>query len=94
VTDWSVLVLSGFAWDEIQRIRGADAFLEHVDVLVADRYREAERRARGLRGSENKTLHCLTDRYRPEQFEAVPEAEVIITSDGEILVSGVDPLVW
>jgi len=93
-TDWSVLVLTGFAWDEVQRIRGGADFLEQVDVLIAGRYREQERRARGLRGSANKTLHCLTDRYQPAQIEAVPEAEVIITSDGEILVSGVDPLVW
>jgi len=45
-----------------------------------------------LRGSANKQIHCLTSRYSMEEFEQVPESEVIIGPQGEVTISGIDPL--
>lgn len=70
----------------------AAALLACVDVLIAGRYEESQRQARGLLGSANQTTHLLTDRYRLEELRAVPEAEVILLPNGELLVSGIAPL--
>jgi anaerobic ribonucleoside-triphosphate reductase activating protein len=63
-------------------------------VLLAGRYDERLRLARGLMGSANKTAHFLTDRYGPKDLAAVPEAEVVITPSGEVVTTGIDPLEW
>jgi hypothetical protein len=63
-----------------------------VDVVIAGRYVAAQHLARGLRGSANKTVHLLTDRYTAADLEATPEAEIILRPDGQVFVSGIDPL--
>jgi anaerobic ribonucleoside-triphosphate reductase activating protein len=93
-TALSVLVFTGYTWDEVQRMPEADLLRACVDVLIAGRYDPAQRLARELRGSANKTVHFLTDRYRLEDLQAVFPAEVLITAEGVIQVSGIDPLCW
>ncbi len=114
-TPLSVILLTGFGWEEVQPIvgrqpatvnratsehgqnqasdptlPGAD-LLSYVDVLIAGRYDQSQRLAQGLRGSANKTLHFLTDRYGASDLARVPGGEVIVHPDGEIVVSGVEP---
>ncbi|HHY89731.1 MAG TPA: radical SAM protein [Chloroflexi bacterium] len=91
-SDLSVLLFSGFSWEEIQKIPRIDALLTHIDVLLAGRYRQEERVASGLLGSANKTVHLLTPRYTLADLLAVPEAEITIAPDGEIHLSGINPL--
>lgn len=91
-THLSVVLFSGFTLEEIQRLPAGSRALKYVDVLIAGRYRQDLRLARGLVGSANKTIHCLTDRYSPADFLDIPEAEVIIAPDGGITLSGIDPL--
>jgi anaerobic ribonucleoside-triphosphate reductase activating protein len=93
-TGLSVLVFTGFTWEEVQRFPEAGALLASIDVLLAGRYDERLRLARGLMGSANKTAHFLTDRYGPKDLAAVPEAEVVITPSGEVVTTGIDPLEW
>ncbi len=93
-SDLSVLVFSGYTWDEMQALKGIDNFLRHVDVLLAGRYDASQRVAQNLIGSSNKTVHFLSDRYTTKDLETVPQAEVILTADGEIRLSGIDPLNW
>jgi anaerobic ribonucleoside-triphosphate reductase activating protein len=90
----SVLVFSGYTWEEIQKLRGIESFLRHVDVLLAGRFDASLRVANGLIGSANKTVHFLTGRYHMADLESVPQAEVILNADGEIILSGIDPLNW
>jgi anaerobic ribonucleoside-triphosphate reductase activating protein len=93
----SVLVFTGYRWDELQQFlapAGIADFLAQIDVLIAGRYDANQRVADGLIGSANKTVHLLTDRYTQSDLDAVPQAEVILSPDGEIRLSGIDPLTW
>jgi anaerobic ribonucleoside-triphosphate reductase activating protein len=69
-------------------------FLSYVDVLIAGRYDHTQRLARDLRGSANKTIHLFSGRYTMSDLQSVPSAEVIITADGEVVMSGIDPVGW
>ncbi len=93
-TPLSVLVFTGYTWEEVQRMRDAEALLPCIDVLIAGRYDAKKHFARDLRGSANKTVHFITDRYTMADLQAVPPAEVIITAEGEVVVSGIDPIRW
>lgn len=91
-TSLSVILLTGYDWEEVQAMPGAGALLACVDVLLAGRYDPAQRLARDLRGSANKTVHWLTGRYGPADLLAVPAAELILTADGQLAASGIDPV--
>src|SRR5262249_23238517 len=82
-TRLSVLVFTGFTGEEVQRMPEAHALLGCLDVLIAGRYDASRHLARNLRGSANKTAHFLTGRYGPADLREVPEAELVITADGE-----------
>lgn len=66
-------------------------FLQCVDVVIAGPYKHHLRLANGLRGSSNKTVHFLTNRYRPEDLKSVPSAEVVILPQGDVFLSGINP---
>ena len=73
---------------------GIERFLGLIDLLIAGRYVQSQRIAGGLIGSANKTVHYLTERYTSEDLAHVPQAEVIVDTNGEIRLSGIDPLEW
>jgi len=91
-TQLSVLVFSGYTWEEIQALPDAAALLCCVDVLIAGRYDAAQPLGQGMLGSANQTVHRLTSRYTVDDIRAVPPVEVIITEDGDVIVSGVAPV--
>ena len=93
-TPLSVVLFTGYTWEEVQRMPDAETLLSCVDVLIAGRYDASQHLARDLRGSANKTVHMLTDRYTMADMQAVPLAEVLITATGEVVVSGIDPVRW
>ncbi|HYT95610.1 MAG TPA: 4Fe-4S single cluster domain-containing protein [Gemmataceae bacterium] len=93
-TALSVLLFTGYSWDEVQRFPETAALLANIDVLLAGRYDAAQHLGRDLRGSANKTMHFLTTRYTLADLAAVPAAEVVIAADGQIVVSGIDPVRW
>lgn len=88
----STLAFSGYTIDEIRALPGGPAVLDRLDVLIDGRYQPAGRLASGLRGSANQRIHLLTERYRREDVEDVPVAEIRIGPTGEIVLTGVDPL--
>ncbi|MBU2483410.1 MAG: radical SAM protein [Proteobacteria bacterium] len=92
-TSLSVLVftVTGYIWDEVVVMKGGDTLLAQIDALIAGRYDRSGRVAKGLLGSSNQTLHLISDRYSLEDLEAIPTAEVVITGNGEIMKSGIDP---
>ena len=76
-------------------VASADEARSPADVqpgtVLAGRYQQANRLARDLRGSANKTVHFLTRRYTAADLQGVPPAELIISPGGEIIISGIDP---
>ena len=90
----SVLLFSGYDWQEIQSMPKSGILVSLVDVFIAGRYISSQRLARGLMGSGNKTAHFLTNRYSKSDLAAVPEAEVILNQNGEIVFSGINPIHW
>jgi anaerobic ribonucleoside-triphosphate reductase activating protein len=90
-TALSTVIFTGYRWDEVTRMPDVGALRRCVDVLLAGRYEPHERIGNGLLGSSNKTVHLLSDRYTMDDLERVPDAEVIIRADGDLMVTGVDP---
>jgi anaerobic ribonucleoside-triphosphate reductase activating protein len=90
----SIVVFSGYELAELKRIPHSDDFLANIDVLIAGRYSASQRVARGLIGSANKTMHFFTKRYSAKDFENIPQAEILLSTDGEVILSGIDPLRW
>lgn len=93
-SDLSVILFTGFTWEEIQKLPGALQLITCVDVLLAGRFDQSHRLASGLRGSANKTIHFLTHRYDSAALDAVPAAEVVLSRGGILTISGIDPLTW
>ena len=93
-TELSVLLFTGFSRQEIVRFPEAERLLGVVDVLIAGRYDQRRRLARGLRGSSNKTVWFLSDRYTPADLDRVPPCEVTVMPGGEIIITGQEPLSW
>lgn len=90
-TSLSVLVFTGFTWPEVARMPDVPALQRCVDVLIAGRYDATQRLAHGLRGSSNKTVHLFSDRYTLDDLDTVPDAEVLIRPDGQLVISGINP---
>ena len=90
-TKLTVIVFTGYTWHEVQQIKKVQGLLSYIDVLIAGRYEHSQRLAEGLRGSANKTVHFLSDRYTSADLRRVPAAEVMFTVDGEMVISGIDP---
>jgi anaerobic ribonucleoside-triphosphate reductase activating protein len=88
----SILLFTGYTWTELQTMPDAEALLTCTDVLIAGRYDASQRLTRGLRGSANQTMHLLTDRYTVNDLESVPSSEIFITPDGQVVVSGINPV--
>lgn len=88
----STLAFSGYTEAEIRALPGGAAVLDRLDVLIDGRYVAGERLATGLRGSANQRIRLLTARYSLADVEATPVAEIRIARDGEIVLTGVNPL--
>ena len=88
----STLAFSGYTIDEIRALPHGQAVLDRLDVLVDGRYVAGERLATGLRGSANQRIQLLTSRYQLADVEATPIAEIRIAPDGNVVLTGVNPL--
>ena len=107
-TKLSVVLFTGFSWEELARMgeaerhrEGADIsttttlplpLLSDVDVLLAGRYDAGRRIASGLLGSDNKIAYFLTTCYNQADLDRVPKVEVIITPAGRVFTTGIDPV--
>ena len=87
----SILIFSGFAYDELKERRIAQAVLEKIDILVAGRYDDNLKIDDPILSSSNQKVHFLTNRYSLSDF-ATSNREIIITKEGNIVLSGVGQL--
>jgi anaerobic ribonucleoside-triphosphate reductase activating protein len=91
-TQLSVLLFSGFSIEEIDRMGLMPELSSLLDVLICGRYEEDLSLKSGLIGSSNKSVCFFSDRYRAENLDVVPPGEVIISPDGDVLATGIDPV--
>ena len=89
----SVFVFSGYTLNEIQADcdSAKQDLLALTDVLVGGRYVESRKCRLPWRGSDNQTVHFLTDRYRAELFDLdtpVEEVEIVLDDRGGMQVTG------
>ncbi len=88
-SDLSVMLLSGYSYSKLVRKKLNREILKKADVLIAGPFVADWRMAQNLAGSSNKTFHFLTARYSMSHFDTIPDAEVIIQSDGSVTFSGI-----
>lgn len=86
------LVFTGFSFDEAKTVPAFERLRSCIDVLICGRFQDDKRLAEGLIGSSNKSVHFFSDRYSIEDLDDVPDCEVFISADGEVVFSGIDPL--
>lgn len=90
-TNLSVLLFTGYSWEEVGRMKDSPELLRCVDILIAGRYDRTRRVARNMVSSANKTLHFLSGRYTEKDLKKIPIFEVVITEEGRVITSGIDP---
>lgn len=88
----SIVLFTGYSWYEIQRFPYARRLLSLVDVLISGRYIARLHNAHGMPGSANQQIHFLSPRYTLRDLQTIAQAEILLTSSGDIILSGVDPL--
>jgi anaerobic ribonucleoside-triphosphate reductase activating protein len=93
-TNLGMILLTGYNWQQITHNPTFSRILELMDLIIAGPYDQNQRQANHLVGSRNKTLHFLTDRYSPNDLQNLAETEVIIDHEGNISISGIDPIDW
>lgn len=91
-TDLSVLLFTGFCYEEVEVMPCFTTLQSLVDVLIAGRYVAGSARPSSFTGSANKSLHYFSSRYSATDLAIVPVSEVIISPSGELALTGVDPL--
>lgn len=87
----SIILFSGFSTHEIKQLPNPTSLFQNLDVLLAGRYRSNHHLTNKFLGS-HKEIIFFTDRYTENDFTAVPPAEVIISKDGSLAFSGIDPM--
>ena len=87
----SILIFTGYSYDEITRIPSGPDILEEVDVLVAGRF-EAQQPASGsILASANQRAHFLSEHYTLEDLELGGNLEITIAPDGTVHLTGFPP---
>ncbi|PAD72870.1 4Fe-4S single cluster domain-containing protein [Paenibacillus campinasensis] len=86
----SIVVFSGFYLREIQKMPLGQKILGQIDVLIDGRFEIENIAQNGVRGSENQTIHLLTERHCREEFEE-RNVEIIIDNEGKLIMTGFPP---
>lgn len=88
----SILVFSGYPLEQLLIHHRNRRILSRIDVLIAGPYKKNLHLGKGLLGSSNQKIHFLTSRYTAEDLQAAPDFELIITPEGDIIQSGIQPV--
>ena len=73
--DPGVIVYTGYCFEELKEVPGADALLAQTDLLIDGPYIQELDDGRSLRGSSNQRIIPLTDRYANPEILALYGAE-------------------
>jgi anaerobic ribonucleoside-triphosphate reductase activating protein len=83
----SIILYTGYTLQELENIPHSLDILEQIDVLIDGRYDQDLPRTNGTAGSVNQTIHLLTDKYVPADFEN-RQAEITVNRDGTMQITG------
>lgn len=91
----SIVLFTGYTSQEVIdqcSVAELRILLTCCDVMIAGRYNQQARVASGLTASANKVFHFYSDRYTARDFEPIPQSEVTIGPDGQITITGINPV--
>lgn len=83
-----VIVYTGLLYEQLQEEPSAQAFLEHIDLLIDGAYVQAQDDGRAMRGSANQRLLFLSERYKPDDLPTHRTNEIQF-SDGSFRMIGI-----
>ena len=84
----SVVMFTGYTWEEVQAHESRKNAIEQVDILIAGRYDRLVPQVHEWAGSGNQTVHHLTGRYQERLTpKKTTQFEIHVTSEG-IVASG------
>jgi anaerobic ribonucleoside-triphosphate reductase activating protein len=84
----SLVVYTGYDYQELSQNIKLNECLSYIDVLIAGRYRDDMKNDNLFLSSSNQEMIFLSDKYSIEDFSSLAEAEIIINQAGEIITSG------
>lgn len=84
--NYKIVVFSGFYKHEIEKMQEGKEVLKYIDVLIDGRFEE-NKQTNDLKGSNNQTVHLLTDVYTAKQFQK-HQVEILIGPNGELRMTG------
>ena len=84
-TDLSVVLFTGYDWNQIAGKPRLMSVARLADIVVAGPYRQRQHYGHALLASTNQTIHLLTNRYTLADLEAVPEVEVVLDQTQAVL---------
>ena len=88
-TDLSVLLFSGRTDKEIFKLAGGRELMAVIDILIEGLYNRELSNPPGIwPSSKNQRIRILSKRYNENDFLHLPETEIIITEQGEVVESG------
>lgn len=96
-TGLSTLLFTGFDANELRSHRFGPLLLAHLDVAICGPFVAAlsasqGRPTTGLVASTNQEVVFVTQRYRDSDLERLPTTEAIVSSDGQLTLTGIAPL--
>ena len=88
-THLSTFLFSGYTKSEIETFLFWQELSMCVDILLCGRYDETLKLDHGIVSSSNQEALFLTNRYSLDDLNQIPDNEIIILPNGEIITSGV-----
>ncbi|OMF66832.1 4Fe-4S single cluster domain-containing protein [Paenibacillus glucanolyticus] len=84
---YTIVVFSGFYMNEIRNLKYGNDILANIDVLIDGRFDSTAASFQGLHGSDNQTLHFISNKYSHTDFVS-RDVEILISADGSTQITG------
>ena len=88
-TQLSTFMFSGYTKTEIETFSVWPELSKCLDILICGRYDETLKLDHGIISSSNQEALFLSERYTQQDLANIPDNEIIILPNGEIIASGV-----
>ncbi|MBY3621197.1 radical SAM protein [Acinetobacter sp. CUI P1] len=82
-----IIIFSGYYRKEIEKLKYGHEILSKIDALIDGRFEENIISHTGLHGSDNQTVHLLSNRYAIEDFH-IRDIEFIFDETGKVSITG------